>query len=329
MSSKKKHGHGTRSSTSGGGDAAASATQAAASAGLAQESGPPSAITVNELAAQVQALAASVAQLVANSRSPAPSETGKGAASGVGGETPPSAATSTPALSRKQKKKIRQRAKAKATAPGADLLSAIGEALGEDVAPVRGRGGQGERQPSFAFPPSSDSEESGEEKAYGAGAFELSESARDEVWMSEKERAFLREVRRRRRGYRGRDVRRKFLWSAGILEMVRSSSPTCTGFVRGHFWKSSRTRKEAGAIARAVDLLLDEGVSPAVSRGLNHLLCRLAAIERADRTGDWDMVESITSTDPNLGILPDAMLDGIARHQARAKKLKSLGTGGD
>jgi hypothetical protein len=252
------------------------------------------------LTRQVAELTALVRQMAAQ-----PLQPGVMPAAGV---TPTPSAPASVDL--EQTKSQKKRAKKKVAKEGRDLLGAIGDALGGGVPPAL-EGKESE---------DSDSEAESVSWPGNGGAWGSRGQPSQAQLFRMFQQSFGGEARRPRR-------EAQQLWGEQVLEKIHESSPTCTGFVRDHVWASARTKKEAGAIARGVDLLLDEGVPVSTSKGLNHLLLRLAAIERADRTGNWDIVESITNSDPSLGIVPDEMLDGIAKHLARMKKVKTLGKG--
>jgi hypothetical protein len=94
-------------------------------------------------------------------------------------------------------------------------------------------------------------------------------------------------------------------------------------WVKMYDWKISRNRREAEAIAQAVDALRAEGL-PVSSTGLEILLRRLSGIQLADLTGKWEACESVAWCSSGNSLLPRAELRRVLKDADQMSRLTAV-----
>ena len=105
-------------------------------------------------------------------------------------------------------------------------------------------------------------------------------------------------------------------------EMLRNCAlyGSVMSWVKQTDWKSGRNKHECEALARAVDALLAEGVTPK-STGVEILMRRLSGVHLADQHSEWQLADSVAWNPLGNSLLPR---DEVTRALKEADQLKRL-----
>ena len=107
---------------------------------------------------------------------------------------------------------------------------------------------------------------------------------------------------------------------------IFSTASTVSGYIEAARYSNARNRKEARAIARTLDFLLaDLGLKEVLRiRASEVLIRRLAAINEAERTGDWNVASEVEETTLGREMISQSVRRRMLRSARLAKEVSSL-----
>ena len=107
---------------------------------------------------------------------------------------------------------------------------------------------------------------------------------------------------------------------------IFSTASTVSGYVEAARYSNTRNRKEAKTIARTLDFLLaDLGLKEVLKiRASEVLIRRLAAINEAERTGDWNVASEVEETTMGREMISQSVRRRMLRSARLAKEVSSL-----
>jgi hypothetical protein len=107
-----------------------------------------------------------------------------------------------------------------------------------------------------------------------------------------------------------------------LTQMLAKARPfgSFVSFVKLVDWKTPRNKREAEVLGAIIDAHFRAGGSPTAEL-LEIALLRLAGVQAADSTGDWEVCEAVQVASSSQLLLPRAELDRAMRSAVQRRKL--------